>query len=187
MTIHLNTDRLDLRPFAPGDLEDVYAFRRLPEVAAYIYTPVQSREEVAARLTEKASWTALDDNGISLAVVLRETGTVIGDVNLGWWNQDNLTGELGYVFNPAFGGRGYAGEAAREILRYGFEEAGLHRIIGRCDGDNTASWRLMERLGMRREAHFIRNEKMPYSLEREDPYVSEMVYAMLADEWPAKA
>ncbi|GLZ79081.1 N-acetyltransferase [Actinorhabdospora filicis] len=188
MTLRLRTERLDLRPFAATDLDEVHAYRRLPEVAAYLYTPVLSREQVAERLTERAGWTTLaGSGGVNLAVVLRDKDAVIGEVNLVWYSEDNRAAELGYVFHPAFAGHGYASEAAAEILRYAFEEAGLHRVVGRCDAENTASWRLMERLGMRREAHFVRNEIMPYSKDRDDPYVSELIYAMLGDEWRARA
>jgi RimJ/RimL family protein N-acetyltransferase len=73
-------------------------------------------------------------------------------------------------------GRGLVREAAVVMLRLGFRELGLHRIIGRCDGRNTASARLMERLGMRREAHFRQNEIV------KGEWTDEYVYAMLAME-----
>ncbi len=65
-----------------------------------------------------------------------------------------LTWELGYIFNPAYWGKGYATEACRRILQYGFEELGAHRIMARCSPENEASWRLLERLSMRREGFF---------------------------------
>ncbi|MCW2947645.1 MAG: GCN5-related N-acetyltransferase, partial [Actinoallomurus sp.] len=89
-------------------------------------------------------------------------------------------GEVGYIFHPDHGGRGYATEAAEVVLRLGFEELGLHRIVGRLDGRNTASARVLERLGLRREAHFVQNELV------KGEWTDEVVYAMLADEWRAR-
>jgi RimJ/RimL family protein N-acetyltransferase len=85
-------------------------------------------------------------------------------------------GDIGFVFHPAYHGKGYAFEAAREMLRLGVERVRFRRIEGRCDARNGASARLMERLGMRREAHFVENE-----------WGSELVYAILAREWRAAA
>jgi RimJ/RimL family protein N-acetyltransferase len=90
-------------------------------------------------------------------------------------------GDIGFVFHPAYHGKSYAFEAAREMLRLGFERVGFHRIEGRCDARNGASARLMERLGMRREVHFVENAWF----KRE--WGSELVYAILAREWRAAA
>jgi RimJ/RimL family protein N-acetyltransferase len=84
------------------------------------------------------------------------------------------------VFQPRYQGRGLATEAAEVVLRLGFEGLGLHRVIGRCDALNVASARLMERLGMRREAHLVHNEIFKGS------WGDELVYAMLEDEWRAR-
>ena len=90
-------------------------------------------------------------------------------------------GEIGFVLHPDHHGQGYAGEAACAMLRLGFEELGLHRIVGRCEPRNEASARLLERLGMRREAHLIENEWV------KGEWQSELVYAMLDREWRARA
>lgn len=183
----LRTERLDLRPLGPGDLDDVYAYRSDPGVVSYLLSGVQTRGEVAAKLVEEA--TSVDfhtGKGLKLAVVERESGRVAGDVSVYGYDPGFRHAEIGYTLNPAFAGKGYATEAAREMLRVGFDVYGLHRIYARCDADNTPSWRLMERLGMRREAEFVRNEILWYSEDREDPWTTELVYAMLEDEWRGK-
>ena len=86
-------------------------------------------------------------------------------------------GEIGFGLHPTHQGHGYAAEAGRELLRVGFEELDLHRIFGRLDDRNVASTRLMERLGLRREAHLIENEFNKGAWE------SELVYAILQREW----
>ena len=176
----LKSDRLTLRPFAEGDLDDLHAFHSQPEVARYLYWEARDREQTREVLARKVGQTALTAEGQHLTLAVVEGGRVIGEVNLGWLSEEHRQGEFGYVFHPDAGGKGYATEAARVVLRLGFEELGLHRIIGRCDPRNDASWRLMERLGMRREAHFVQNEIF------KGEWGDEYYYAMLADEWRAR-
>ncbi len=162
-----------------GDLDDLHAIQSREDVNRYLYWSARNREEVAEVITKRIGMAALEREGdiLVLAVELRETGTVIGDVNLAWLSEQHRQGEFGFVFHPDHHGRGYAGEAAVEMLRLGFEGLGLHRIIGRADGRNQASARLMEKLGLRREAHFVQNEIV------KGEWTDEVVYAMLATEW----
>jgi RimJ/RimL family protein N-acetyltransferase len=105
----------------------------------------------------------------------------VGDCTLFWLSQIHQQGEIGFIFHPAFQGRGLASEAAGAMLRLGFEGLGLHRIIGRCDGRNQASAGVMERNGMRREAHLIENEFV------KGEWTDELIYAILRREWEASA
>ncbi|GAA5065494.1 RimJ/RimL family protein N-acetyltransferase [Thermocatellispora tengchongensis] len=177
----LRTERLILRPFTDGDLEALHAFHRLPEVTRYLYWEPRDRAQTRAALKEKATRTTLtDDNHIlSLAVERRDTGELIGDCMLHHLSREHAQGEIGFVFHPAHHGHGYATEAGRELLRLGFDELGLHRIIGRCDARNTASAAVLARLGMRREAHLRENEFF------KGQWSDELIYAMLHREWTA--
>lgn len=177
------TSRLELRPFAPADLDALYEMRSRDDVNRYLYTEPFTREEAREALADRMRRVALEAEGdrLVLAVVLRDSGAVIGDVVLVWLSEEHRQGELGFTLHPDHHGRGYAGEAAVELLRLGFEELGLHRIIGRCDGRNAASARLMERLGMRREAHLRENEFV------KGEWTDELVYALLASEWRGAA
>jgi len=176
------TERLLLRPFRAEDLDDLHAIQSREDVCRYLYWPPRTRDEVADVLDKRMTMSALTGDGdiLVLAVELRDGGTVIGDVNLAWHSVENSQGEFGFVFHPDHHGRGYAGEAAVEMLRLGFEGLDLHRIIGRADGRNTASARLMEKLGLRREAHFVQNEWV------KGEWTDEVVYAMLATEWAVR-
>jgi RimJ/RimL family protein N-acetyltransferase len=173
------TPRLLLRPYRADDLDDLYAIQSREDVNRYLYWSPRSRREVADVITTRTAMGTLEGEGdiLVLAVELREAGTVIGDVNLAWQSEEHRQGEFGFVFHPDHHGRGYAGEAAVEMLRLGFDGLGLHRIIGRADGRNAASARLMEKLGLRREAHFVQNEWV------KGEWTDEVVYAMLASEW----
>jgi RimJ/RimL family protein N-acetyltransferase len=174
----LKTARLLLRPFEPTDLDDLLAYRTRPDVYRYLYGEVPDRTEAAELLARKMTQAELTGEGQWLALAVHEprANRVIGDVVLKWISEENRQGELGYVFNPDFGGKGYATEAASELLRVGFEELGLHRIAAECDPRNEPSWRVMERLGMRREAHFRHNEVF------KGEWGDLFVYAMLAEE-----
>jgi RimJ/RimL family protein N-acetyltransferase len=178
----LRTARLVLRPYAIGDLDDVYDIQSRPEVARYLPVGARDREQVREALEERILATLPDGEGgsLSLAVVLPGTGTVIGEVVLFVRSRQHRQGEIGYVFHPDHGGRGYATEAASAMLRLGFDQFGLHRIVGRIDARNTASARVLDRLGMRREAHFAQNMIL------QGEWSDEVVYAMLEDEWRAR-
>jgi RimJ/RimL family protein N-acetyltransferase len=173
------TERLLLRHFTEDDLAAFMAMHSDPEVVRYVPYPPLSRDEAIQRLRFIATMTAIDDEAQNLrfAVVLPESNELIGDVSLWSSPRDRHQGEIGFVINPGFHGHGYASEAAAELLRIGFDEAGLHRITANCDARNTPSARVMERIGMRREAHFVQG-----SFEKGE-WVDELEYGILADEW----
>jgi RimJ/RimL family protein N-acetyltransferase len=137
---------------------------------------------VRAALERKIGETSLaeDDDSLSFAVELKATGEMVGDALLVLVSAEHRTGEIGYVFNPEYHGRGYATESAELLLRLAFEEFGMHRVIARLEPRNEASVRLLERLGMRREAHFVENELV------KGEWQSELVYALLDREWRAR-
>lgn len=175
----ISTDRLVLRPFTADDVADVWAYQRQPEVARYLKWGPRDLQQTRDAIEGMAAETELRGEGdcLSLAVVLPELDVIVGQVELVWLSEEHRQGEIGYIFNPDHQGKGLATEAAREVLRLGFEELDLHRIVGRCNALNTASARLMERLGMRREAHFVQNA-ITKGVWRE-----EFVYALLRSEW----
>ncbi len=175
------TERLLLRPFAQGDLDALVAMHGRAEVVRWLYWDVRGREELRGVVGEKLRRTELaqEGDGLNLAAVLPATGELVGDISLTWTSEASKQGEVGYILNPDHQGQGYATEAARVMLRLGFEELGLHRIFGRVEIRNTASARVLERLGMRREAHFVENEWV------KGEWQSELDYAILDREWRA--
>jgi RimJ/RimL family protein N-acetyltransferase len=123
---------------------------------------------------------AEEGDNLALAVVWPAAGRVVGEVDLRWLSRLHQQGEIGFVFHPQQQGRGLAGEAAELVLRLGFGQLGLHRIVGRCDARNEPSARLMRRLGMRLEAHFVQSEIF------KGEWADEHVYALLNEEWRAR-
>jgi RimJ/RimL family protein N-acetyltransferase len=173
----METERLVIRRFTPDDWKDLHEYLSLAYVLKYDAETVsdeeECREKAAARAGGKAFW----------AVCLKDTGKMIGHI---YFNQadppDFLTWEIGYIFNPLFWGNGYATEACRRILRYGFEELGAHRIKAGCSPDNPPSWRLLERLGMRREAHEKKFGFFRRTAEGEPIWLDSYQYAILDEE-----
>jgi RimJ/RimL family protein N-acetyltransferase len=175
----LQTERLELRPYEPSDLADLRDMHGRPEVVRYLYWDVQSDEQLRRTLETKLGRRALrgEGDGLNLVGVVRETGAVVGEAALVWVSEVHQTGEVGFVVKPDFQGNGYAREMGTEMLRLAFDELGLHRVVGRLDARNTASAAVLERLGMRREAHLVDNEWV------KGEWCSELDYALLADEW----
>ncbi|MFG1707414.1 GNAT family N-acetyltransferase [Nonomuraea sp. M3C6] len=175
----ITTQRLLLRPFTPGDLDAVNAYESRPDVTRYLYWDARDRDTSRTFLDKKITRVALLDEGdaIDLAITLRDTGDLIGNCLLIWTSNHHRQGEIGYVLHPDHHGHGYAPEAARAMLRLGFADLGLHRITGRLDARNTASARVLEKLGMRHEATLIDNEHV------KGEWASEAIYAILDTEW----
>jgi RimJ/RimL family protein N-acetyltransferase len=175
------TERLHLRPFAPGDLDALLAIHGDPDVVRYTYFEVRDRDELRGVLAEKQRRDVLAKEGdaLNLAAVVAATGELVGDMSLFWRSEEHRQGEVGYILDPSHQGRGYATEATRALLRIGFDDCGFHRICGRLDARNTASARVLERVGMRREAHLLENEYV------KGEWTGELVYALLARGWRA--
>ncbi len=178
----IETTRLHLRPLVEADFEDFYAYDSSPEVARYLYWEPRGAAESWEAFERNLRRTALEGEGdaLVLAIVWRKVGKVVGHVSLGWVSSDHQSGEIGFIVNPAYQGHGLAIEAAEVMLGLGFDGLRLHRIVGRCDGRNRSSARLMERLGMRREAHLVENEYV------KGEWTDELIYAMLDREWQAR-
>lgn len=142
------TERLILRRYKAEDLQDLLEYLSDEEVVRY--EPIkpldldQTKKDLAWRMgTEEM-----------VAVELKSSRKMIGNVYLGKRDFEAL--ELGYAFNRAYWGQGYAAESCRALIRLAFSK-GVHRIFAECDPDNPNSWQLLEALGFRREAHMRKN------------------------------
>jgi RimJ/RimL family protein N-acetyltransferase len=174
----LETERLILRRFRPEDSGALYEYLSDEEVVRFEPYRAMSESESVKEAIYRAG------NEDFWAVCLREDKRLIG--NLYFHREEPAewdTWELGFVLNRQFWGRGYAAEAARRILAYGFEEQGAHRIMANCSPENTASWRLLERLGMRREGHFLQKVFFFRDGEGRPLWHDAFEYAILAEEW----
>jgi RimJ/RimL family protein N-acetyltransferase len=175
----IETERLTLRPFAEADFDAFYEIHSNVEVARWLYHDARTEAETREHLARKIAATAWSGEAdwLSCAVLVRETGDLVGDIGMNWLSVEHKTGEIGFLFNPRFQGNGYATEAAGALVSWGFDGAGLHRVIGRTEARNVASARVLEKLGMRREGHLVENEWV------KGEWQSELVYAILEREW----
>lgn len=180
--LKLETERLTLRPFCADDFEDVHAYGSVRENIRFMPWGPNTEEDTRNFLREaEEKWKANPIMEYEFAITLQD-GHVIGGCGI-YLNKMRNTAMLGWILHRDFWHHGYMTEAANAMMKCGFETLGLHRIYATCNADNTASYHVMERLGMRREAHFIKN-----CFERVDTeklWCDELVYAMLDQEWRA--
>jgi RimJ/RimL family protein N-acetyltransferase len=152
--VELLTPRLSLREFRDGDHAAVHAFASDPEVTRYTDWGPNDPDDTSVFLAKAAQNTSAQPRTrYPLAVVERAGDVLIGSVDIHVVSREHRRGEMGYVLNRSRWGHGYATEAAAAVLRFGFDRLGLHRISATCDPDNTASARVLERIGMRAEGH----------------------------------
>lgn len=177
----LRTDRLILRPHRDDDLDDLLRFHSDPEVVRYVPWPVRDRAATQIALQAKKDKGILTEPGqwLVLAIELADSATVIGEVLLKWSSDEHRQGELGFALGRDFHGQGLAAEAANAMLRLGFDDLALHRIIAVCIEENTASARLLQRLGFTREARLVDNVHFKGS------WATQLVYALTEDTWRA--
>ena len=176
----IETARLLLRSFAPGDAQGFSDYRSDPGVALYQgwdapYSLTKAEQFVAEMQQARPGG---QDDWYQVAVELKSGGVLIGDIGFKIFSGGQQA-EIGFTLASAYQGKGYAFEATHRILQYLFEQLTLHRVQANCDPRNSASVRLLERLGMRREGHMIEN--VWYKGEWADEYW----YAVLHREWNA--
>jgi RimJ/RimL family protein N-acetyltransferase len=178
----IETDRLLLRLLVPADLEPLHAIQSRADVARWLYWGPRGIEQVREALESQIA-RARDraETGLALAAVTRAGGDLIGHLTLTIESAEHRQAEIGFIVHPDHQGRGYATEASEELLRLAFETYGMHRVSGRLEARNAASARVLERIGMRREAHLVENEWV------KGEWQSEVVYALLEDEWRERA
>ena len=178
----IRTARLLLRPFESSDVDAVQDLFGREDVSRYLDWEPLSREHAAARVDKRMTQTRItgDNQALALAVEEQTTGRVIGEVVLVYTSAVHRQGMIGWSIHPATQGRGYATEAAAELLRLGFDGLGLHRISADADLRNAPSIRVMDKLGMRREAVHID------SMWIKGEWVGAHVAAILEDEWRAR-
>ena len=179
----LRTERLVIRRATADDLDATWSFRRLPEISEWLTAAPETREEYAEKF--------LEADRLAVTLVIELPGAdpaVIGDLMVAvedaWAQREvaeraaGVQAELGWVIHPEHQGHGYAREAVEATIRMCFEDLGVRRLTAGCFAANEASWRMAEKLGMRRETATVRD-----SLHRSGTWMDGYSYALLADEW----
>lgn len=178
----LQTSRLIIRNFKDSDIESFVAYRNIPEVAKYQGWKIPYPRERAVQLVDEMRDMEFPEPGhwLQLALVLKESGRMIGDVGVRIKKDDSRQAVIGFTLAPEYWRMGYTTEAVTALLDFLFEELDLHRVMADCDTENTGSWRMLEKVGFRREAHFVDSFLMG------EDYASEYIYGMLQREWRAR-
>jgi [ribosomal protein S5]-alanine N-acetyltransferase len=178
----IQTKRLRIRPFEPSDCSDLFEY--LSKAETFVFEP-----GAPITLDQAKDLAAIRSQGRDfLAVVLKNGYKMIGHIYFARLEPfERLTWELGYIFNPLYHRRVYATEAAAAVVSYGFRELKAHRVMARCNPQNVASWKLLEKIGFVREAHFRQ-----YGFRRRDadgnPIWNDVYeYSMVEEAVPGKA
>jgi RimJ/RimL family protein N-acetyltransferase len=178
----LRTERLLLREFTQADFDDVHAYAIDPDVVRYMDWGPNTLKDTQAALDRwfvaQALWPRPD---VNLAIQHLADGLVIGSIRLSVNDEATRTGDFGYSLASGYWRQGLGTEASRAIIGAGFEVLGLHRIWAECDARNVGSYGIMEKLGMRREAHFRQDKRA------RDGWRDSYLYAILAEEWASRA
>jgi RimJ/RimL family protein N-acetyltransferase len=180
----VRTARLLLRPMTDADLDDIHAYHSRPDVCRYLPFEPRSRDEVAEKIAKYSKALVLKGDGDFWQLAIErasDPGHVIGDFFFTIKSVANGTCEVGWILHPDHTGSGYMTEAARAVLNIAFNELGLHRATADLDPRNHASAALCERLGMRREAHFLED------LWFRGAWADTAMYAILEREWATSA
>lgn len=175
----LKTERLILRPFERSDLEDVLSYYSLPEVQRYLDWKARDKSEAKAAFEAMRKQKRLTRPGeiLTLGMVRKTDGAVMGHVSLRWTDATAGQGEIRFAVAPAYRRHGYCREAVSAVMDLAFGEFRLHRVFAITAGDNEASARLLKSLGMRLEAHY--REHALFQGEWDE----ELHFAILSREW----
>lgn len=184
--VPLRTERLVLRPVVPADAPAIGAYCADPEVTRYLPFPALDADALAKRMERLVAATAPVGVSDFLALAVEHEGVLVGDLMLRFSaahgeDQPPSIAELGWVFAPEHGGRGFATEAARALVDLAFTTYPLHRLMAQLDPRNTASARLCARIGMRQEGHT--REDYP---DRDGSWSDTAVFGLLRREWEGR-
>ena len=173
----IQTERLLLRPFRDSDYDDLYEFLsqlKDDEFEGYPgITYENGREHLAYRVGSEDFY----------AIELKNTGKVIGNIYCG--SRDYNAKEVGYIVNKKYQRKGYACEALGAVIEDAFKE-GVHRVYAECDSRNKSSWLLLEKTGLKREAHFKQNIYFHKDEQGNPIWKDTYVYALVKDDWGSK-
>ena len=178
--IELEPERLIFRKFTPDDFPVVYDWVSVLENMKYRSSEPKTEQEAYDYL-DWAIRCATGEECVNFryAVVLKETGKLIGSCELAFTDKDPA--ELAWELHRNYWKKGYGTEIGRTLLKLGFEVLGLRRIIADCNTLNVGSWHIMERIGMRREAHYVKCYRGNSALNH--AWCDKYQYAILREEY----
>ena len=173
----LETERLTLRPITLDDKNEVFEYRSNSDANKYqgwIPTNILDVETFIGKLSEQ-----INEPGtwFQFVIIENQSQKIIGDLGVHFFDTEGKQAELGITLNKDFQNKGYATESVKRVVDYLFKDLGKHRIITSIDPENKSSIRLVERIGFRKEAHFIE------SLLVNGKWADDLIYAMIEKDW----
>ena len=176
----IQTERLILRPFRPDDLELIRRLYCDDEILKYMPLDTMREEDAEMHLARIIrEWGQPPRCNYEMAVLLKDTEERIGRAHIEI-DRDTDTGMIGWLLTPEHWGRGYATEITRALIDHCFDALRLHRVNAVCNPENEASWHVMEKCGMRREAYY--RKKCRYVKHGVSRWEDELEYAILDSE-----
>ena len=176
--ILITTPRLILREYFEADFDGVHAYARDAETVRFMTWGPNKPEETRNFIQLAISQQSIEPRvHYHLVVALKESAQIIGGCGIHIHRPEHKNAEIGYCFNRQFWRQGYATETMRALLEFGFETLQMHRIIATCDPLNIGSERVMQKNGLRKEAHFVQE------LWQKGRWRDSLLYAILESEW----
>jgi RimJ/RimL family protein N-acetyltransferase len=173
----LETNRLIIRPVTLDDKNEIFEYRHDTETNKYQGWIPKSIEEVESFIEKISKQINVPETWFQCVIIVKETQIIIGDLGIHFLDTGNKQVEIGCTLNKNFQNHGYATESIKRVIDYLFKELNKHRIITSIDPDNKNSIRLVERIGFRKEAHFVE------SLFINGKWVDDLIYAMIEKDW----
>ncbi len=178
--MNLETERLIIRPITLDDKNEIFEYRSdsvTNKYQGWIPTSLTDVEtfikKVSKQINEPETW-------FQFIIIEKETQKIVGDLGIHFFGSENKQTEIGCTLDKKFHNKGYATESVKRVIDYLFKELGKHRIITSIDPENNNSIRLVERIGFRKEAHFVE------SILINDKWVDDLIYALLKKDWESK-
>ncbi|MHB8134974.1 MAG: GNAT family N-acetyltransferase [Anaerolineaceae bacterium] len=178
MKTPINSKRLIIRPLFIGDLHAVLAITGAPDIYHYIPEKPMNEQDIRNMIERGQNHPECDDVPVDVAVELIETNELVGLLSFCTISNRFRAVEVGWMVHKGYRGNGYTSEAARALITYGFLTLGLHRIIASCDPLNMPSARIMENLGMDREAELVGSVVLS-----DGEWHNEYFYTITEKEW----
>ncbi|MDO3423645.1 GNAT family protein [Chryseobacterium sp. APV1] len=175
--MHLETERLLIRDIALDDKQAVFNYRSDAEANKFQSWIPETLEDVEQFIERNNKEFNQPESWYQVLITEKDTKAVIGDIGIHFFGAENLQTELGITLNKDFQGRGYASEALKGVINFLFSDLKKHRIMASVDPENIDSLKLMERIGFRKEGHFVK------SLFWKNKWTDDVIYALLREEW----
>ncbi|WP_462280967.1 GNAT family N-acetyltransferase [Salinivirga cyanobacteriivorans] len=173
----LETNRLTIRPITPADKHAVYAYRRDKVTNQFQGWIPETPDDVEVFIEKSAKQINEPETWFQLILIEKATDKIVGDIGIHFFGSENRQAEIGVTLNRNYQKKGYATESIKKVIDYLFNTLNKHRIITSIDPENASSIKLVERLGFRKEAHFVE------SIYMNGKWVDDLIYAMLEKDW----